>query len=347
MKLTLSSLIAAMALGIFVPSAQAMQDPLRFEVDESQAPVKVEPNTQIVDDSPYKLKADATLVNVDALVTDEDGRVLTGLRKGNFRVLDNGSPQEILNFAPTSTPITVVMLLEYSAASYSYFAYKAAWWGTGFLDHLEASDWVALVTYDLRPKVQVDFTHKRVEVRDALATLGPPGFSDSNLFDALEDTLDKLDGVQGRKSILLMSTGSNSFSAATLDDILNRLKRSGVTIFCVGLAEQEYVRYGGSDISYVQSRSWLNTFAKQTGGLALFPRFESELPDIFRSVVGFLRSEYTLSYRPPKESRDGRYHRLKVEIVGPDGKPLKVTDDKGRRRKIEVYAREGYMAPKD
>jgi len=64
-------------------------------------------------------------------------------------------------------------------------------------------------------------------------------------------------------------------------------------------------------------------------------------------VVGFLRSEYTLTFRPPPESRDGQYHRLKVEIVGPDGKPLKVTNEKGKRRKIEVFAREGYIAPKD
>ena len=316
-------------------------------MQEPQAPEKVEPATQIVDDSPYNLRVDATLVNVDVLVTDEDGRVLPDLKIENFRVLDNGVPQKILYFAPTSAPITIVMLLEYSAASYGYFAEKAAWWGAGFLDHLEQRDWVALVTYDLRPKVQVDFTHMRGEVREVLATLGPPMFRESNLFDALDDTLDKLDGVRGKKSILLMSTGANTFSGATLDDVFNHLKRSNVTIFCVGLAEQEYVRYGGSDASYFMGRSWLNTFSKMTGGIALFPRFQGELPDIFRSVVGFLRSQYTLSYRPPKESRDGRYHRLKIEVVGPNGKPLKVTNEKGKKRKVEVYAREGYTAPRD
>lgn len=290
-------------------------------------------------------KIDATLVNVDVMVTDDDGRVLTGLKRGNFRVLDNGVPQRVVDFAPTSAPITLVILMEYSAGSYSYFAGKAADWGTAFLSHLEPRDWVALTTFDLRSKVQVDFTHKQYEVRDAIYQLGNPQFREVNLYDALGDTLDRLNGVRGRKSVLLLATGLDTFSATTLDETYDRLRRTDATVFCIGLAEAEYARYGGS-MSYLQGKNALTTFAKQTGGLALFPRFEGELPEIFRSVVGFLRSEYTLTFRPPPEMRDGRYHRLKVEIVGPDGQPLKVTDEKGKNHKIEVFAREGYTAPK-
>ena len=291
-------------------------------------------------------KTDPSLVKVDVLVTDDDGRVLAGLKRGNFRVFDNGIPQPVVDFAPTSAPITIVVLMEYSAASYNYFAGKAADWGTAFLSHLEPRDWVALTTFDLRPKVQVDFTHQQYEVRDAIAQLGYPKFREINLYDALEETLDNLDKVRGRKSILLLATGLDSMSTINQDQIYDRLKRTDATIFCVGLAEAEYIRYGGGALSYLQGKNALTQFAKQTGGLALFPRFEGELPDIFRSVVGFLRSEYTLSFRPPPESRDGRYHLLKVEIVGPDGKPLKVTDEKGKKRKIEIFAREGYMALK-
>lgn len=326
-------------LGAFAqPAPAAMQD--------APHPEAAQQTSQASEDSPYKFVIDATLVNVNVLVTDEDGNVLTGLKRGNFRVLDNSVPQEIIDFSPTTSPITIVLLMEYSAASYNYFAYKAADWSSHFLDHLEPQDWIALVTYDMRPKVRVDFTHERFRVYDELSMLGFPSFSESNLFDALMDTLDRLDRVKGRTSILLMSTGANSFSAATLDDVLNRLKQSDVTIFSVNLAEQEYVRYGGGNISFLQAKSWLRAFSERTGGVAYFPRFEGELPEIFRSVAAFLRSEYTLTFRPPMASRDGRYHRLKVEIVGPNGKPLKVTNQQGKRRKIEVYAREGYTAPK-
>jgi VWFA-related protein len=333
----------AMVVGFAVSPLCANAHSLPLQ--KAPAPAAAESGPPKAIDPSYKI--DATLVNVDVMVTDEDGRVLVGLKRGNFRILDNGSRREIVDFAPTSAPVTIVMLMEYSAASYSHFADKAADWGREFVGHLKPDDWVSLVTFDLKSKVQVDFTHRQYEIRDAISTLGFPQFSETNLYDALIETLDKLEGVRGRKSILLLATGQNSFSAASYDEVRRRIRQTDAVIFCVGLAEAEYVRYGGNSMSYLQGKNALTTFAWQTGGIALFPRFVGELPDIFRSVVGFLRSEYTLTFRPPVESRDGRYHHLKVEIVGTDGKPLKVTNEKGKKRKVEVYARQGYIAPNE
>lgn len=344
MKKLLHTFVAVILFGVALPQLQMT---VNCPIAQAQTPkvgAGTEPGPPKITDRPYKI--DATLVNVDVMVTDDDGRILTGLKRGNFQVLDNGLPQKVVDFAPTSAPITIVVLMEYSAASYSYFAGKSADWGTAFLSHLEPRDWVALTTFDLRSKVQVDFTHNQYEVRDAITQLGYPQFREVNLYDALGDTLERLNGVRGKKSVLLLATGVDTLSAATLDELYDRLRRTDTTIFCIGLAEAEYMSYGGSNLSYLQGRNALTAFAKRTGGLALFPRFEGELPDIFRSVVGFLRSEYTLTFRPSPEIRDGRYHRLKVEIVGPDGNPLKATDEKGKSHKIEVFAREGYMAPK-
>ncbi len=340
MNVLLHGLAVAVLLAVATP-------PLYAAPDLPPAAFQQSTTAQAEPDSPYTFKVDATLVNVDVLVTDEDGRVLSNLQQQNFRVLDNGVPQTIVNFAPTTAPITIVLLLEYSADSYNYFAGKAADWGSAFLDHLEPTDWIALVTFDMRSTVRVDFTHKLFEVRDSIATLGFPQFSEANLFDALIDTLDKLDPVRARTAILVMATGANSFSAASLDDVYQRLRQTDTTIFCIGLAEAEYLRSGDASLNYAMEKNWLTAFAERTGGFALFPRFQGELPDIFRSVVGFLRNEYTLSFRPPPQSRDGRFHTLRVQVVGPDGKPLRVTDAKGRSRKIEVYAREGYTAPSD
>lgn len=300
--------------------------------------------TAQTEELPNSFKLDVALVNVDVLVTDEDGKVLSGLKAGNFRILDNGVPQTIESFAPTSAPITVVILMEASGASYGYFAAKGAEWASGFLDHLDEKDWVALVTYDLRSTVRVDFTHQRYKVRDALSALGPTSFNEADLYDALTETLEKLDGVKGRKSILLLSTGNNSLSEATMDEVQARLRRTDAVLFCVGLAEAEFLRWGGTDSSYLQQKNALLSFARQTGGIALFPRFDGELPSIFRTVVSFLRNEYTLTFRLPQERRDGGFHRLKVEVVGPGGKPLVVTNEKGKQRRVKVFAREGYTA---
>jgi VWFA-related protein len=298
----------------------------------------------------YSISVESNLVALDVLVTDEDGNVLGALKKENFRVLDNGKPQIIRQFEPTDDPITIVILMEYSGLAYDYFAYKAAYWGSGFLDHLDSKDWVALVTYDMRSTIQVDFTHNKVEVRDALSTLSYPGFSEANLFDAIGYTLEKLELVKGKKSILLITTGIDTFSQNTLDQTMQKLKENDVTIFCVGVAESEFMaaemRSGGTSMGYLQAKNQLATFARLTGGIAYFPRFEGEIPDIFGSVVGFLRNEYEIGFSPAKTSLDGKYHKLKVEIVAADGSPLKVINKQGKARKVVVFAREGYMATK-
>jgi VWFA-related protein len=297
------------------------------------------------------ISVETAVVSLDVLVTDEDGLVLAGLKKENFRVLDEGRPQTITHFEPTGAPITIVLLMEYSGSAYDYFAYKAASWGSTFLNHLEPKDYLALVTYDIKPTVRVDFTRNRVAVQDSLSTLSYPQFHEANLFDALIDTLARLKRVKGKASILLVSTGANTMSQSTLDDTLRRIKESDATIFSVGVAEAEYQSAtsqlsGGSSLSYLQAKNQLQTFAKLSGGTAWFPRFEGEIPDIFRSVAAFLRSQYRIGFSPANLAHDGKYHKLKVEIVGPDGSPLIVTNPKGKRQKPEVYTREGYTAPK-
>ena len=303
----------------------------------------------IQQEAQYSLSVEVPLVVVDVLVTDEDGSVLSGLRKENFRILDEGKPQVIRDFAPTTAPITIVILMEYSGIAYDYFAYKAAYWGTEFLDHLKLDDWVALVTYDMKPTVRVDFTKSKPAIEQALRGLSYPEFREANMLDALAGTLDQLAQVKGKKSILLITTGANTFSRTTLDELYGKLKETDATIFCIGLAEQEYMmaemRGGGSSIGYLQIKNQLQTIADRTGGFAWFPRFEGELPDLFRSVAGTLRNQYAISFSPPGELRDGRYHKLKVEVIGSDGLPLKVRDEKGKYHKVTVYAREGYVAP--
>jgi len=176
------------------------------------------------------IRSESDVVHLDVLVTDQDGRVLKALKKENFRVLDNGQPQAVTNFAPTSAPITMVILMEYSGTAYNYFAYKAASWGSVFVNYLEPRDWIALVTYDLKPSIRVDFTRNKASIRDSLATLSFPQFRETNLFDSLLDTLDRLEEVKGKKSLLLIGTGANTFSANSLGSVIDRIQRTDVTI---------------------------------------------------------------------------------------------------------------------
>ena len=88
----------------------------------------------------------------------------------------------------------------------------------------------------------------------------------------------------------------------------------------------------------------MQTFARMTGGRFYQPRFQAEYPEIFHDIAGDIRHRYELSYHPTNAKFDGTYRKLKVDVVAPDGGPLKVKDQKGKDVKYAVIAREGYTA---
>jgi VWFA-related protein len=203
----------------------------------------------------------------------------------------------------------------------------------------------------MRSRVEVDFTQNKDEVRNALYHLYFPGFSESNVFDAILDTTDRLKDVKGKKAILVLATGVDTFSKHTLDQTMKQLRQTDTTIFCVGL-DKPYINFLeshgslGSHMNYLQGENQLKTFAQMTGGYSWFPQFDGEIPGIFQTITAFLRNQYSLSYTPTTGANDGKFHKVKVELVKPDGSPLEVTDQKGKKQKVVVYAREGYTAVK-
>jgi len=299
----------------------------------------------------YSIQVDVPLVNLDVLVTTKDGQFIPGLKKDNFRVLEDGVRQPISNFSQAEAPMTAVLLEEFASTNYQ-FLYDALNASYTFANGLKKEDWVKVISYDMRPHILTDFTQDKRAVYGALNQLRIPGFSERNLFDSVYDTLDRLDRLEGRKYIILVSTGVDTFSKLNLDQILKKIKTTrNVTIFSVGIGRAlvEYLETRGamgpiSSLTYLQAENQLSTFSRMTGGRAYFPRFQGELPEIFHDVASDIRNQYNLAYHPTNIKLDGTYRKLKVEIVGPDGSPLKVKDQKGKDVKIQVMARDGYTA---
>ena len=305
----------------------------------------------------YSIKVNVPLVNVDVLVTTKNGQFVPGLKKDNFRLFEDGSQQQIANFNVSQAPITAVLLVEFASTNY-VFMVQALQASYAFANSLKKDDWVAVTYYDMQPHILVDFTQDKKAVYGALNQLRIPGFSETNLFDALYDTLDRLDRVQGKKYVVLVTTGIDTFSRLTLDKIMKKVKDTkDVTIFPVSIGfivREYYEARGGSaphgmgipvgQMDYLQGDNEMRTFAAMTGGRAYFPRFEGELPELFRDISDDIRNQYSLSYHPTNSKLDGTYRKLKVQVVAPDGGQLKVKDQKGKDQKIEVVARDGYTA---
>jgi VWFA-related protein len=297
------------------------------------------------------ITVEVPVVTLDVIAATQHGDLLTGLKKENFRVIDDGVAKTITNFGPTEAPITIVMLMEYSSRGYELFASIARYWGDAFLPNLQQKDWIALRTFDMNVRDEVDFTQNKDEVRAALYHLGFPGFRESNVFDAVLKTVDDLKDVKGKKSILLLASGVDTFSKHTLDQTMKALRQSDVTVFCVGL-DKPFTNWLeshgalGSNLNYLQAENQMKTMANLTGGYAWFPQFDGELPGIFHDVAAFLRHQYSISYTPSSGAKDTKFHKVKIELVKPDGSPLEVLDQKGKKQKWVVYAREGYEPQK-
>jgi len=348
-------LLTFLACALVLPLAE---QPLLAQAPAGQQPSSqppVQPPAATSQQEPQQggvsISVEVPIVTLDVVTTTQHGDLITGLKRDNFRIIEDGAPQTITNFAPSDAPLTIVMLMEFSSRGYyQWFAYQAKYWADAFFPNLQQKDWVALITFDMRPRIEADFTQNKEEVREALYHLYFPGFSESNVFDAILDTVDRLKDVKGKKAILLLATGVDTFSKHTLDQTIKQLRQTDVSIFAVGL-DKPYTNFLdsrgalGSHLNFLQGENQLRTFANMTGGFAWFPQFDGEIPGIFHEVAAFLRNQYSISYSPTNRARDGKYRKLKVELVGPEGGPLTVVDQKGKKQKYVIYAREGYQAP--
>lgn len=322
---------------------------------EEEKPVEKQPKIKNPEEiGNYSLRVDVPLVNLDVSVVTKDGQFIPGLKRDNFRIYEDGVPQKVSDFSQSEKPITAVLLVEFAATNY-YFVYDMLNAAYTFSQQLKPEDYVAVISYDMKPEIVADFTQDKRQVYAALNSLRIPGFSETNLFDALYDTIDRLEGVEGHKYIVLVSSGYDSFSKLTYDKALKKVQGShDITIYAVGTGQaiREYYDSHGymsalTRLDYLQADNQMNTFARMTGGHAWFPRFEGELPEIFHDINASIRNQYTLAYHPTNPKQDGTWRKLKVEVVDETGAPLKVQDQHKKPVKYQVIARDGYKAKQE
>ncbi|HEY1743692.1 MAG TPA: VWA domain-containing protein [Granulicella sp.] len=320
------------------------------EVEPPPAPA--EEKVKNPDSEVFSMRVDVPIVNLDvSVLLDKTNSFVPGLKAGNFLVVEDGIEQEVQTVRTTKTPITAVMLLEFASNSYA-FIQDMQNASASFFRTLQPDDYVAVETYDIRTHILTDFTNNKDTIREALQSLTIPGFRETNEFDALYETLDRLSRVDGRKYIVLISNGRDTMSRITLDQMLAKIKATpNVTIFTIstgGLARElsdARGRMGGiSRSNYLQADNQMRTFAQMTGGMSYQPLFQGALPDIFSDINDSIRTQYVLTYKPTNTKNDGSYRKVKVYLVDNEGRPLKMQDEKGRPLKYSIIARDGYRA---
>ncbi len=333
------------------PSGRVPDSPANLPPVVTRAPQRVP------DDQPL-FTADTNVVTVDVAVLDNNGQFIANIPPGNFQILEDGVPQKIVSVGQTQAPATVALLIEFSNRWQSYWS--ETWYQTltatyGFVQTLRPEDWVAVIAYDLRPEILADFTQDRREIQSALQRLRIAAYSESNLFDALVDTVERMSGIEGRKAVVLLSSGEDTFSRLNFGQTRKRVQEAGVTVHAIGLGQMlkelldSYGYVGGATrIGWLQADNQLRTFTRETGGFAFFPRFYGQFPTIFQSLNYLMRNQYTATYQPSNTRRDGTFREITVRLVDPKtNKELRITGKKNKRIKYKIVARKGYTAPRE
>jgi VWFA-related protein len=329
------------------------------EPDQAPIPSKFsKPKDSTIPEGVPTFRSDAITVTVDTAVLDNKGHFIPNIPKQNFRILEDGVPQQMAGFSLGEAPMTICLLVEFSNRFQSF--YSPAWFQTltaayGFVQTLKPEDYVAVIAYDLRPEILSDFTTDRQQTAEAMSRLRIAGFSESSMFDALTETAQRMQDIEGRKAIVLIASGIDTLSKLTFDKARRALQDAGVPVYTIGLMQslREMADAAGAmgtmqQLDFLQADNEMRTFAAETGGMSYFPRFDAEFPGIFQSIEQTMRSDYVLTYNPSNQARDGKVRRIKVQLINSEtNEPVRINDDKGKAIKYKIVAKTGYTAPRE
>ena len=279
---------------------------------------------------PIRINVDR--VNVGVLVTDPSGKFVEGLQRNNFHVFDNGAEQPITDFLNVEEPAQALVLIEAGPAVYLLEGshLRAA---QEFLSGLSPDDRVAVVKYADAPQGLADFTANKQSAAAAFDGLGfNLGFGSLNLSASLSKVLDWLSTVQGKKTIVLLSTGVDTSSSKQIQDLLNRLQTSDVRILAVSLTgdlrnpapatnkkKSPSPKVAFTSQQFVEADMLLRQIAQPTGGQAYFPANSNELTAVFAHIAKIVRHEFSLAFIPP--AHDGAVHSLEVRVAADSSQP--------------------------
>jgi Ca-activated chloride channel homolog len=296
-------------------------------------------------------------VNVSVIVTDTSGKFVGGFRREDFHVFDDGVEQPITDFAAITAPAQVLMLVEAGPSVYFLEAghLQAA---HALLDGLSAGDRVAVVKYDQSPQALLDFTPDKQAAAAALENVRYYlGFGNLNLSQSLSVALNWLSKVEGKKTIVLLSTGFDTSPPQVAEATLTRLKTGDVLLLAISLSgelrnppspkgknkapsEKTAITQQG----FAEADQLLKAMTEATGGRVYFPNSAKDFVAAYAQIAQLVRHEYSLAFAPP--AHDGKVHAIEVRVTPPSTTPPTTASTPGTPAPAyRIDHRRAYVAP--
>jgi Ca-activated chloride channel homolog len=270
---------------------------------------------------------DVNLVLVNVTVTDDWNRIVTGLEKENFSVLEGSEVQEVKHFSSEDAPISLGVIFDMSGSMNDKII-KAREAVIEFFKTANPQDEFFMITFNDRPQLRADFTKSVEEIQGKLVYTVPQG--STALLDAIYMGVSKMkDARNSKKALLIISDGGDNHSRYTENEIKAMVKEADVQIYSIGifsLAPNQPEEIGGPAL--------LTDISQVTGGRLFTISNPNELADVATKIGIELRNQYVLGYRPNNKNKDGHWRKIKVKLNPPKGLPH-----------LNVYARAGYYAP--
>lgn len=308
--------------------------------------------------SEIKFKPSTRQVTIKLHVEDPNGYFLPNLHRDNFVVYEDGVRQRNVAVEVEHAPVSIAILMEFGGRYHELnqsLAGAVDEAGRQLLNVLGHDDKVAVFKYGDQFETLVDFNQGREVLNRALERLGTPGFSEANLYDALLGTLNRVRAAPGdRKAIIVISSGLDTFSKATRDQVLQSACESGIPIYTIGLVriiQRETAVYGTTApfarVDWNGAENFLENLAKVSGGRAYVLESDLTVAVIYDDIMENLRLRYVIRYVSSNPATSGPPRQIRVELIDPQtGQALKIRDSSGKIVSAKVFVQESY-SPND
>lgn len=278
-------------------------------------------------------KSSTSLVALNVIVTNPDQGYASGLTLDDFEVFEDGVRQDVEFFAATEVPLDLILLIDGSTSMSDKVGVvrRAA---NGFIDTMRADDRAAIVSFSDGVRVLQPLTSDRARVRAAVEGIGAKGAT--ALHNAIYVALKEFGrpaaarGEVRRQAIAVLSDGEDTSSLISFDDVLDMAKRSGVSIYTIGI-KGDLGRADGNRRYFSQADYAMKQLALETGARPFFPERVEELDGVYDAIATELSSQYSIGYVPRNVRDDGKYRRVIVRVT--------------ERPELKPRTRTGYFLP--
>jgi Ca-activated chloride channel family protein len=239
-------------------------------------------------------------------MADAGGRLVPGLDKDQFTILDNGKPQEITVFEDTTQPFTAVVMLDFSGSMTANLdLLKAA--TEQFLLRMLPDDKAQVGAFSDKIQFSGTFTSDRDDLIGALGDLqyGNP----TRLFDAIDQSIEMLDTAQGRKIVVIFTDGDDTSSKISFGKVLDHARDKEIMVYSIGL-QSEF--FNGQRVQRSRPDRGIRKLAEETGGGYFELKKTDDLAPTFTRVAQELHSLYSLGFTPAL--LDNKEHKLEVRM---------------------------------